>query len=51
GYDSIPSDMGCFYLQRSLSENLLSIDGYHRGGGGVSGGTIESAFTMKNYKT
>ena len=51
GYDSIPSDMGCFYLQRSLGENLLSVDGYHRGGGGVSGGTIESAFTMKNYKT
>ena len=51
GFDSIPSDMGCFYLHRSLGENLLSVDGYHRGGGGVSGGTIESAFTMKNYKT
>ena len=51
GYDSIPSDMGCFYLQRSLNQELLRIDGYHRGNGGVSGGTIESAFSMRNYKS
>ena len=51
GYDSIPSDMGCFYLQRSLNQELQSIDGYHRGNGGVSGGTIESAFSMRNYKS
>ena len=35
GYDSIPSDMGCFYLQRSLNQELQRIDGYHRGNGGV----------------
>ena len=51
GYDSIPSDMGCFYLQRSLNQELQRIDGYHRGSGGVSGGTIESAFSMRNYKS
>ncbi len=51
GYDSIPSDMGCFYLQRSLNQELKRIDGYHRGNGGVSGGTIESAFSMRNYKS
>ena len=51
GYDSIPSDMGCFYLQRSLNQELQRIDGYHRGNGGVSGGTIESAFSMRNYKS
>ncbi len=51
GYDSIPSDMGCFYLQRSLDQELQRIDGYHRGNGGVSGGTIESAFSMRNYKS
>ena len=51
GYDSIPSDMGCFYLQRSLNQELQKIDGYHRGNGGVSGGTIESAFSMRNYKS
>ena len=51
GYDSIPSDMGCFYLQRSLNQELQRIDGYHRGKGGVSGGTIESAFSMRNYKS
>lgn len=51
GYDSIPSDMGCFYLQRSLNQELKRIDGYHRGSGGVSGGTIESAFSMRNYKS
>ncbi len=51
GYDSIPSDMGCFYLQRSLNQELQRIDGYHRGNGGVSGGTIESVFSMRNYKS
>ena len=51
GYDSIPSDMGCFYLQRSLNQELIKIDGYHRGNGGVSGGTIESAFSMQKYKS
>ena len=43
--------MGCFYLQRSLNQELQRIDGYHRGNGGVSGGTIESAFSMRNYKS
>ena len=51
GYDSIPSDMGCFYLQRSINQEFKRIDGFHRAKGGVSGGTIESAFSMRNYKS
>ena len=51
GYDSIPSDMGCFYLQRKLNEDLIKVEGYHRMSGGVSGGTIESAFSMRGYKS
>ena len=51
GYDSIPSDIGSFYCHMMLNENIDHIDGYHTGKGGVSGGTIESAFNMKNYKS
>ncbi len=51
GYDSIPSDIGSFFSQRSLDKKILSIDCYQSGGGGVSGGTIESAFSMMEYKT
>jgi len=51
GYDSIPSDIGSFYCHMMLNENIDHIDGYHAGKGGVSGGTIETAFNMKNYKS
>ena len=51
GYDSIPSDIGSFFSQRELNKKIVSIDCYQSGGGGISGGTIESAFSMMEYKT
>ena len=34
-----------------LKRPILSIDGYHTGNGGISGGTTETGFTMSDYKT
>ena len=51
GYDSIPSDMGAYFCKKSLDQPILSIDGYHTGNGGISGGTTETGFTMNDYKT
>ena len=51
GYDSIPSDMGAYFCKKSLGQPILSIDGYHTGSGGISGGTTETGFTMNDYKT
>ena len=51
GYDSIPSDMGVYFCSKSLNQPILSIDGYHTGNGGISGGTTETGFTMSDYKT
>ena len=51
GYDSIPSDMGAYFCKKSLNQPILSIDGYHTGNGGISGGTTETGFTMNDYKT
>lgn len=51
GYDSIPSDIGSYFSQRSLNKKVVSIDCYQSGGGGISGGTIESAFSMMEYET
>ena len=51
GYDSIPSDMGAYFCKKTLNQPILSIDGYHAGNGGISGGTTETGFTMNDYKT
>ena len=51
GYDSIPSDIGTFFTAKQINEPLKSIYAYHSMAGGVSGGTIESAFTMRDYKS
>ena len=51
GYDSIPSDIGAYFCKKMLKEPILSIDGYHTGKGGISGGTTETGFTMNDYKT
>ena len=51
GYDSIPSDLGTYYTAKQINEPLKSIFAYHSLAGGVSGGTIESAFTMRDYKS
>ena len=51
GYDSIPSDLGTYYTAKQINEPLKSIFAYHNMSGGVSGGTIESAFTMRDFKS
>ena len=51
GYDSIPSDIGAYYSCRMLQSPVKSIDCYQSGQGGISGGTIESGFSMMEYKT
>jgi len=51
GYDSIPSDLGTYYTAKQINEPLKSIFAYHDMAGGISGGTIESAFTMRDFKS
>lgn len=51
GYDSIPSDIGVFFSQRELKKPIKKIDCYHSAQGGVSGGTIESGFSMMEYQS
>jgi len=51
GYDSIPSDLGTYFAAKQINEPLKSIFAYHNMSGGVSGGTIESAFTMRDFKS
>ena len=51
GYDSIPSDMGVYFSQRELNKPIKKIDCYHSAQGGVSGGTIESGFSMMEYQS
>jgi short subunit dehydrogenase-like uncharacterized protein len=51
GYDSIPSDLGTYFTAKQVNEPLKSIFAYHNMSGGVSGGTIESAFTMRDFKS
>ena len=51
GYDSIPSDLGTYFTAKQINEPLKSIFAYHNMSGGVSGGTIESAFTMRDFKS
>ena len=51
GYDSIPSDIGTYYSCREVGSPIKSIDCYQSGQGGISGGTIESGFSMMEYKT
>jgi len=51
GYDSIPSDLGVYFCHQSLKKPIKSIDSFHAANGGISGGTVETGFTMKDYKT
>ena len=39
------------YIAKQIDEPLKSIFAYHNMSGGVSGGTIESAFTMRDFKS
>ncbi|MFF5447710.1 saccharopine dehydrogenase family protein [Streptomyces sp. NPDC012888] len=46
GFDSIPADLGAYFTVRRLPEGVpLKVDGFMRGGGLFSGGTLASALT------
>ncbi|MBW5484005.1 saccharopine dehydrogenase family protein, partial [Streptomyces bambusae] len=46
GFDSIPADLGAYFTVRQLPEGVpLTVDGFMRGGGLFSGGTLASALT------
>ena len=51
GYDSIPSDIGTYFCNKSLNKPIQSIESFHAANGGISGGTTETGFTMSDYKT
>ncbi|QES47327.1 saccharopine dehydrogenase [Streptomyces venezuelae] len=46
GFDSVPADLGAYFTVRQLPEGVpLTVDGFMRGGGLFSGGTLASALT------
>lgn len=46
GFDSIPHDLGVYYTVRQLPEGVpIKVEGYVRGGGKLSGGTLSSMAT------
>ncbi|RSS82976.1 trans-acting enoyl reductase family protein [Streptomyces sp. WAC06614] len=46
GFDSIPADLGAYFTVQQLPEGVpLTVDGFMRGGGLFSGGTLASALT------
>jgi short subunit dehydrogenase-like uncharacterized protein len=46
GFDSVPHDLGVqFTVEQLPADRPIAISGYLRAGGGVSGGTIDSALT------
>ena len=47
GYDSIPSDLGCFFSASSFGKEVSSIHSFHTMKGETSGGTIETMFSSK----
>jgi short subunit dehydrogenase-like uncharacterized protein len=47
GYDSIPSDLGCFFSASSFGKEVGSIHSFHTMKGEASGGTIETMFSSK----
>ncbi|MDG1229827.1 MAG: saccharopine dehydrogenase NADP-binding domain-containing protein [SAR86 cluster bacterium] len=46
GYDSVPSDIGAFFIFFQFDKPVSRVDVYHQAQGGASGGTIETIFTM-----
>tara|TARA_Y100001970_G_scaffold12038_1_gene13797 strand:+ start:3471 stop:4649 length:1179 start_codon:yes stop_codon:yes gene_type:complete len=48
GYDSIPSDLGCFFAAKSFGKKVGSIHSFHTWKGEASGGTIETMFSTKS---
>ena len=47
GYDSIPSDLGCFFSASSFGKEISSIHSFHTMKGEASGGTIETMFSSR----
>lgn len=46
GFDSIPHDLGALFTVQQLPEDVpLTVEGFVRAGGGISGGTWHSAIT------
>ena len=48
GYDSIPSDLGCFFAAKAFGKKIKSIHSFHTWKGEASGGTIETMFSAKD---
>ena len=46
GFDSIPSDLGCFFSIRKLGTQIKRVESFHSFKGGASGGTLETIFSM-----
>ena len=47
GYDSVPSDLGCFFSASSFGKEISSIHSFHTMKGEASGGTIETMFSSR----
>ena len=47
GYDSIPSDLGCFFSATSFGKEIDFIHSFHTWKGEPSGGTIETMFSSR----
>ena len=47
GYDSVPSDLGCFFAAKSFGGEVDFIHSFHTWKGEPSGGTIESMFSTR----
>ena len=47
GYDSVPSDLGCFFAAKSFDKAISSIHSFHAWKGEASGGTIETMFLSR----
>lgn len=47
GYDSIPSDLGCFFSASSFGKEVSFIHSFHTMKGETSGGTIETMFSSR----
>ncbi|GAA2284327.1 saccharopine dehydrogenase NADP-binding domain-containing protein [Streptomyces roseiscleroticus] len=47
GFDSVPHDLGAYFTVRRLPEDVpITVDGYVRADGAVSGGTLASVLTQ-----
>lgn len=51
GFDSIPSDLGVFYVSQILKKPIKRIEAFYSLKGRASGGTIETMFSTKKLKT